>query len=137
MKEHSYTNGTSMTVEMCHERCQSRNYSLFGVEYAKECYCGNSLASGALPAAELYECKRSFCVGDKTEFCGGGSRLLVYNIQPAGSTLPAGRTAKKRAEEMVKVKLPKLRRDEQPDYERRSGPGWNNAERGWGRGPGW
>ena len=92
----------------------------------------------------MYECKRSFCVGDKTEFCGAGSRLLVYSIQAASTTTPIKRSAGRRDDGMVKVKLPKLRRDEELDAQlswdgqvKRSGSVWKRAERRWGRGPGW
>lgn len=115
------------------------------MEFGKECYCGNSLADTAVAASELYECKRSFCVGDKTEFCGAGSRLLLYSIQPAGTSR---RSTGRRDEGMVKVKLPKLRENEESEYElswdgegvvgqvKRSGSGWKRAERRWRRGPG-
>lgn len=146
LKAHSYTNSTSITVEMCHERCQSRGYSLFGVEFGKECYCGNPLADTAVAASELYECKRLFCVGDKTEFCGAGSGLLLYSIQPAGTTSPARRSIGRRDEGVVKMKLPNLGKDGEPEYElnwdgdggvgqvKRSGSGWKKVERRWGRG---
>lgn len=142
LKAHKYTND-SMTVEMCHDRCQSMSYSLFGVEYGRECYCGNSLTDTAVQAPELYECKRSFCPGDKTEFCGAGSRLLLYSIQPAVTPTFVKRSIGKRAAETPRVKLPQSREDEYDlswdgeggveQVKRSGGSGWNRAERRWGR----
>ncbi|KAL2130741.1 hypothetical protein VTI74DRAFT_6005 [Chaetomium olivicolor] len=64
----------SMTVEMCAAYCSSYRY--FGVEYGRECFCGNDrdASSAAVPDSDC-----SFpCAGDSTEICGAGLRLDVY-----------------------------------------------------------
>jgi hypothetical protein len=63
-----------MTVEMCASACSG--FTLFGVEYGHECYCGSSLNSGSV-YAPLEECN-FVCNGNKNEFCGAGNRLNVY-----------------------------------------------------------
>jgi hypothetical protein len=56
-------------------------YSKVGTEYARECYCGNSFAPGAVPAPEA-DCQNTdfLCMGDDEEFCGGSSILSVYKL---------------------------------------------------------
>ncbi|KAK4032780.1 WSC domain-containing protein [Parachaetomium inaequale] len=76
----------AMTVDMCASYCSS--YQYFGVEYGRECYCGNDrhVSSVAAPDADC-----SFpCAGDATEMCGAGVRLDVYtnnnHVIPAPAT---------------------------------------------------
>lgn len=38
------------TVVTCATACTALNYTLFGLEYGTECYCGNALSPGAFPA---------------------------------------------------------------------------------------
>jgi hypothetical protein len=63
-----------MTVESCATFCNP--YQFFGLEYGRECYCGNTLNtnSGSTSASD---CNMP-CKGDSTQTCGGGQRLSVY-----------------------------------------------------------
>lgn len=64
-----------MTLEDCAEFCDE--FQLFGVEYGRECYCGNSLREGSVQADDEDEC--SFpCPGDRSSLCGAGMRLQLY-----------------------------------------------------------
>ncbi|PMD13277.1 WSC-domain-containing protein, partial [Hyaloscypha hepaticicola] len=51
-------------------------YDLFGVEYGRECYCGNVLQSGSTLAPPS-DCSM-LCDGTSNEYCGAGNRLDVY-----------------------------------------------------------
>lgn len=64
----------SMTLESCATFCES--YLYFGVEYSRECYCGNSFNNGSI-AAPSADCSM-VCSGNGLEFCGGGNRLSSY-----------------------------------------------------------
>ncbi|KAL8370699.1 hypothetical protein RB595_000861 [Gaeumannomyces hyphopodioides] len=76
-----------MTLEMCASVCAG--YTYFGVEYARECYCGNSFAAGSL-AAPASECSFT-CPGNQWQFCGAGNRLSVYSLNgPASSSSATG-----------------------------------------------
>ncbi|OTA98734.1 hypothetical protein M426DRAFT_76813 [Hypoxylon sp. CI-4A] len=66
----------SMTTEICGAYCGSLNYALYGVEYGKECYCGNTLKTTSILSAEE-DCNME-CKGNATQICGGSSRLSVY-----------------------------------------------------------
>ncbi|GKT41139.1 WSC domain-containing protein [Colletotrichum spaethianum] len=74
-------NQVNMTIDMCLSACYDKNYA--GVEYGRECWCGNSLNLGGAdeskPAANVTGTECSFtCPGNSTEFCGAGVRLSLY-----------------------------------------------------------
>ncbi|PVH81496.1 copper radical oxidase [Cadophora sp. DSE1049] len=82
-----YTNNTGMTDESCIAYCEKAGYIYAGTEYAEECYCGNTLASGSGPAPTA-DCNVA-CSGNATEPCGGGNRLnLFWNGQTGPTTNP-------------------------------------------------
>ncbi|CAO1604760.1 hypothetical protein XANCAGTX0491_008300 [Xanthoria calcicola] len=64
-----------MTIEICLDYCQSKGTSYAGIEYRRECYCGNALASDATSNAG--GCTLS-CKGDANEICGGSLHMNVY-----------------------------------------------------------
>ncbi|KAG7287013.1 hypothetical protein NEMBOFW57_006513 [Staphylotrichum longicolle] len=75
-----------MTVASCAAFCSSFKY--FGLEYARECYCDNSI-SPAATAADLSDCSYP-CAGDASATCGAGNRLSVYqNTAPVAGPAPA------------------------------------------------
>jgi len=65
------------SVESCTAACFTAGYSLAGVEYSDECYCGNTVSNGGAPAPAS-GCSMT-CSGNSSEFCGGPNRLNVYN----------------------------------------------------------
>ncbi|KAL2063424.1 hypothetical protein VTL71DRAFT_5229 [Oculimacula yallundae] len=75
----------TMTIEKCATTCTG--FEFFGLEYYQECYCGNSLSAGSVPAPST-ECRFS-CLGDPSQTCGGNSRLNVYKFGPATTATPA------------------------------------------------
>lgn len=69
----------NMTPAVCLARCGAFGYMAAGMEYGKECYCGdpaNIQTAGArlLPDAE---CDVP-CSGNASALCGGGSKLTTY-----------------------------------------------------------
>jgi WSC domain len=68
----------SMTVQSCAADCTG--FSYFGVEYGRECYCGDTLNAGSVVApGGNSECSM-VCGGNSTTFCGAGSRLSMYAL---------------------------------------------------------
>lgn len=73
-----------MTQTLCVQTCRDRGWAFAGVEYGRECYCGdrmNLLSNGGggkgEQAASEGECDM-LCSGDKGELCGGASRIGVW-----------------------------------------------------------
>jgi hypothetical protein len=78
-----------MTLEACQAYCSA--YTYFGVEYSRECYCGNSFNAGSV-AAPASDCSMT-CMGDSSQYCGAGNRLSVYarnGTPPPSSTTGSG-----------------------------------------------
>jgi hypothetical protein len=65
----------AMTQDMCVSTCARRGYSVAGVEYGRECWCGSSMPT--VPAASAGECDMK-CGGDASQVCGSAWRLNVW-----------------------------------------------------------
>ena len=73
-----------MTIEKCAERCAEYRY--FGVEYSRECYCGNELGGQLAPAKEC----GMLCMGSNgNQWCGGPDRLNLYSKVATSSSVSA------------------------------------------------
>lgn len=84
------TGGASaMTVALCTSACKSNGFKYAGVEYASECYCGNSFANGGGPASDGSSGCSMTCAGNATEYCGGPNRLNVYQAGVSAATSAA------------------------------------------------
>ncbi|KAB5591986.1 fungistatic metabolite [Ceratobasidium theobromae] len=94
---YSFTSN-SMTVDLCVSTCVSHGFSIAGVEFGSECYCGNSFvgqSSGGGTVAPESECNMP-CAGDSSQICGAGWRLSAYGsttTTPGAPVLPAGWSA--------------------------------------------
>ncbi|KAJ3553098.1 hypothetical protein NM688_g3800 [Phlebia brevispora] len=66
-----------MTPTLCQNMCGSKGFSMAGLEYGAECYCGNSFANnlgGPIPDSQ---CSMA-CAGDSAFMCGGSWALSVF-----------------------------------------------------------
>jgi hypothetical protein len=73
-----------MTPALCVEKCSKYNYA--GVEYGRECWCGDKLDlagnTGATPGKNVTDDKCSFeCPGDKGVRCGAGGHMSLYVLR--------------------------------------------------------
>jgi len=75
-----------LTVPMCLEWCahngtalMGRPYKFAGLEYSRECYCGDNLNSLARKLSDDSLCNTP-CDGDNITACGGANKLSLYNI---------------------------------------------------------
>lgn len=68
----------NMTWQSCLDTCQSKGFKLAGVEWSRECYCGNSYSAGAVPAPAT-DCNMP-CSGDNLHTCGGSRRLTTWSF---------------------------------------------------------
>jgi len=63
-----------MTVFKCIGHCASKGYIYAGLEWAVECWCGNTLAQSKLN----YMTCTTKCAGNSSQYCGGPQKLSVY-----------------------------------------------------------
>ncbi|KAF7327563.1 hypothetical protein MKEN_00335300 [Mycena kentingensis (nom. inval.)] len=77
---------TSQTIEHCVDMCDGLNFTIAATEFGVQCFCGNELIAGAVPAGEA-DCNMG-CGGNSTEACGGGSRMSVYSTSQNVTILP-------------------------------------------------
>lgn len=69
-----------MTIEYCINTCNSKGFSYGGLEFGDECYCGNAIENGQVPASD--GCDMA-CSGDNSELCGSGGRISLYMQEQA------------------------------------------------------
>ncbi|KAN0105464.1 copper radical oxidase [Russula decolorans] len=81
-----FPDNQTLTVEACIASCSSQNFSLAGLEYSVQCFCGNNLVQGSVRAPDS-ECNMG-CHGNTTEACGGRDRLSVYTSTGSVTTYP-------------------------------------------------
>ncbi|KAF5007753.1 hypothetical protein FDECE_5925 [Fusarium decemcellulare] len=68
---------SSMTPQKCIATCIENGFTIAGLEYSEECYCGNALNNAASKTTES-DCNMA-CAGDKSQMCGAGNRLSLYS----------------------------------------------------------
>ncbi|OAG11608.1 heme peroxidase [Paraphaeosphaeria sporulosa] len=64
----------NMAVDLCAATCSQ--YHFFGLEYARECYCGNVLDATSSQQS-LTDCNM-LCAGSSSQLCGGPYRISLY-----------------------------------------------------------
>ncbi|KAK7459660.1 Cell wall integrity and stress response component 2 [Stygiomarasmius scandens] len=62
------------TGQQCLDQCHSLGYTWAGVEFGRECYCGNGLTPdyGSSTGCDMR------CTGDESQICGGINAINVY-----------------------------------------------------------
>ena len=72
------------TPSECIRRCKHEGYAYAGVQYGKECFCGNLPPPSDL-IVDQSQCNHK-CTGDQNLICGGGCRNNVYStVEPGDS----------------------------------------------------
>ncbi|CAA7261980.1 unnamed protein product [Cyclocybe aegerita] len=69
---------SNMTPTICQSLCSGYQYA--GVEYSRECYCGNSLTDNGATGTTIPSSNcQSTCAGDASQKCGGSWSMNVYS----------------------------------------------------------
>jgi hypothetical protein len=76
--QYEQPNNPSLTVESCVKTCASSNYTVAGVEFGVQCFCGYEVINAGVAASNQGDCSQA-CGGNAAEFCGGGNRMNVYH----------------------------------------------------------
>ena len=69
----------ALTQQSCVEACAAAGYTIAGMEWSVQCFCGNEIYNGGALAANQGDCDMA-CSGDAAEDCGAGSRMTLYSI---------------------------------------------------------
>ncbi|KAM7210759.1 WSC domain containing protein [Rhypophila decipiens] len=78
----------AMTIASCATFCTEKNLKYFGVEYGRECYCGDSFPAD--PAVDTSECSFTCPGGGETgQTCGAGDRIDLYQNNLYAGRAPA------------------------------------------------
>ncbi|TFK85981.1 WSC-domain-containing protein [Polyporus arcularius HHB13444] len=77
-----------MTVASCVSTCASKGYSMAGIEYGRECYCGNTFSNNQGKSLAASTCNMA-CSGDKTATCGGSWALTAFKANNINIALPS------------------------------------------------
>jgi WSC domain len=80
----------TMTVESCVNTCADGNYTVAGVEFGVQCFCGYEIINAGTSASNQGDCSQA-CGGNSAEFCGGGNRMNIYhtgNLTVLGVPVP-------------------------------------------------
>lgn len=70
----------TMTVQSCINACIAQKFTVAGMEYHTQCFCGNAMIGQAVLAASESECNTP-CGGNTNQICGGGDRMSIYSNQ--------------------------------------------------------
>ena len=68
----------NLTVQACVWSCYKLGYSISGLEFGKQCFCGNAIYYGGALSQWDFDCSWS-CTGNKSEVCGGQNKLSIYS----------------------------------------------------------
>ncbi|TBU27990.1 hypothetical protein BD311DRAFT_664324 [Dichomitus squalens] len=84
------TANNQMTHDSCIATCSSQNFSIAGIEFGSECYCGDSFANGGGDLLDSSSCS-VVCSGDALSTCGGSWALSAFQsnvtvILPSSAT---------------------------------------------------
>jgi hypothetical protein len=69
------TDGQLIAPEVCQQICGDLGFTIAGVEWGIECWCGNTLLGGTPSTGCTYPCN-----GDSNQICGGQSRINLYEL---------------------------------------------------------
>ncbi|KAF7887425.1 hypothetical protein EAF00_009719 [Botryotinia globosa] len=103
---------TGMTIEKCIDYCNSKGFSIAGLEYSTQCFCDNKMLAGRDPVQGLIGGCTMPCSGNDKQICGDAGLLSLYkkcpnsnncaNIQYPFNTGPKKRKSEERRERRQK-----------------------------------
>ncbi|KAF7874305.1 hypothetical protein EAF04_002977 [Stromatinia cepivora] len=82
----SLKDSTGMTIEKCIDFCNSKGYSIAGLEYSTECYCDNNMLAGRAPVPGILGGCTMPCSGNNQQICGAAGLLSLYKKCPKSSS---------------------------------------------------
>jgi hypothetical protein len=78
---------STLTPQSCISACSAAGYSVAGVEYADQCFCGNAIVNGGTKSSSG-GCTMA-CSGDSADSCGGPGLMDIYYTGTLTTSAPA------------------------------------------------
>ncbi|KAJ9092947.1 hypothetical protein QFC19_008545 [Naganishia cerealis] len=78
---------TALTVQSCIAACTGAGFTVAGMEYSTQCFCGNSIVAGGALASADTQCNMP-CSGAAAQACGDANRMSIYASGTNLTTLP-------------------------------------------------
>uniref|UniRef100_A0A183F4H5 protein xylosyltransferase n=1 Tax=Heligmosomoides polygyrus TaxID=6339 RepID=A0A183F4H5_HELPZ len=72
----SYEFKNDNSAEKCRSFCYRAGFVYYGLEFGRECFCGDAVASQLL---RQERCAEYRCTGDDTQFCGGFNAISIFH----------------------------------------------------------
>ncbi|KAI8810016.1 WSC domain-containing protein [Cladochytrium replicatum] len=72
----SYQAADQQSVSNCVSACTGRGFSIAGLQYGGQCFCGNAIR-GSPAVVPVQECMVNPCP-NQDDYCGAGYRMLIY-----------------------------------------------------------
>ena len=69
-----------MRIEDCKQFCYVYGYIYAGVQYSRQCFCGNTVPKQMMPIAQ---CDMN-CIGDESQICGGSWAMNIFDLSNKG-----------------------------------------------------
>lgn len=88
---------SNLTIQSCVRSCSQIGYSVSGLEFRQQCFCGNAIYNGGTLAPFDSDCNLP-CSGNHAQYCGATNRISVYSngtlttYQPAAVQTPRSTT---------------------------------------------
>ncbi|PVF94002.1 WSC-domain-containing protein [Serendipita vermifera] len=73
--EHGANGYDDLTPAKCQAICEAQGFNLAGVEYGRECFCGNTIMGSNRPTTGGCNMR---CTGDSAQICGGANAINIY-----------------------------------------------------------
>jgi hypothetical protein len=80
-------NNQALTIESCVDLCLGLGYTIAGLEWSVQCFCGNGVVNGGVLATLQSDCDMP-CGSDENEVCGAGQRMSIYSEGPPTIVAP-------------------------------------------------
>ncbi|TGO48765.1 hypothetical protein BCON_0230g00080 [Botryotinia convoluta] len=78
----SLQDNTGMTIEKCIDFCNSKGFSIAGLEYSTQCFCDDKMLAGRDPVPGLIGGCTMPCSGNDKQICGDAGLLSLYKKCP-------------------------------------------------------
>lgn len=70
----------AMTIESCVSTCASENYTVAGVEFGVQCFCGYEVINAGSLAPNQGDCGQG-CGGNSAEICGTYQKIQICTLR--------------------------------------------------------